>query len=96
MVFHYDPKGIFAGFKKHFLGPARLQERAFISRGLSVESTRSYFADTAVEGYWGGIVGGEIGQLSMKIRDVAEARNCALLNLVDRFIRQRGFPYRNA
>jgi hypothetical protein len=96
MVFHYDPKGIFAGFKRHFLIPTRPQDRAFISRGLSMGASRFYFADAAVEGYFQEIVGkGEVGQLSMKIRDVVDSLNLALLGLVDRFIQQRGFAYRN-
>ena len=96
MVFHYDPKGIFAGLKRQFLIPTRLQDRAFISRGLSMGASRFYFADAAVEGYFQEIVGkGEIGQLSMKVRDVVDSLNSTLLGLVDRFIQQRGFAYRN-
>ena len=96
MVFHYDLKGIFGGFKTHFLLPTRLQDRAFISRGLSMSASRFIFADAAVEGYFGEIVGkGEIGQLSMKVHDVVDSLNFALLGLVDQFIQQRGFAYRN-
>jgi hypothetical protein len=96
MVFHYDPKGIFAGFKRHLLIPTRLQDRAYISRGLSMEASRFYFADAAVEGYFREMVGlnDEVGQLSMKVRDVVDSLNFALLSLVDRFIQQRGFAYR--
>lgn len=96
MVFHYDPKGIFGGFKRQFLVPTRLQDRAFISRGLSMGASRFYFADAAVEGYFREIVGkGEVDQLSIKIRDVVDSLNFALLGLVDRFIQQRGFAHRN-
>jgi len=96
IVFHYDPKGIFAGFKRHFLIPTRLQDRAFVSRGLSMSASRFYFADAAVESYFREIVGkGEVSQLSTKVRDVVDSLNFALLGLVDRFIQQRGFAYRN-
>jgi hypothetical protein len=96
MVFHYDPKGIFAGLKRQFLTSTRSQDRAIISRGLSMGASRFFFADAAVEGYFQEIVGkGEIGQLSMKVRDVVDSLNFALLGLVDRFIQQRGFAYRN-
>ena len=95
MVFHYDPKGIFAGFKRQFHISTRSQDRAIISRGLSMGASRFSFADAAVEGYFQEIVGkGEIGQLSM-VRDVVDSLNFALLGLVDRFIQQRGFDYRN-
>ena len=96
IVFHYDPKGIFAGFKRQLLRPTRLQDRAFISRGQSMGASRFYFADAAVEGYFQELVGtGEVGQLSAKIANVVDLLNSALLSLVDRFIQQRGFPYRN-
>lgn len=96
-VFHYDPKGIYAGFRNHFLEPDRLQDRAFISRGISMEATRFYFADAAVEGYFRELVQqGDVGQLAMQIRDVVESLNSAILSLVDRFIQQRGFAYRSA
>lgn len=96
IVFHYEPKEIFRGFKRQFLGATRLQDRAYISRGLSMAASRFYFADAAVDGYFQEMVGdGEVSQLSAKIHDVVESLNRALLSLVDRFIQQRGFAYRN-
>jgi len=95
IVFHYDPKGIIAGYKREFLSSIRTQDRAYISRGLSMDTSRFYFADAAVQGYFQEIVGtGEIGQLSAKILTVVDLLNSALLNLVDRFIQQRRFAYR--
>ena len=97
IVFHYDPKEIFRGFKRQFLGKARLQDRAYISRGLSMAASRFYFADAAVDGYFQEMVGeDEVKQLSAKIHDVIESLNWALLSLVDRFIQQRRFAYRTA
>ncbi len=59
-------------------------------------ASRFYFADAAVEGYLREIVGkDEFGRLSTKIHDVVVSLNLALLGLVDRFIQQRGFAYRN-
>ena len=96
IVFHYDPKGIFAGFKRELLSPTRLQDRAFISRGRSMDASRFYFADAAIQGYFREIVGtGEVGQLSAKILNIIDSLNFALLSLVDRFIQLRGFAYRN-
>jgi hypothetical protein len=96
IVFHYEPKEIFRGYKRQFLGATPPQDRAYISRGLSMEATRFYFADAAVDGYFLELVGeGEVRQLSAKIHDVIESLNRALLGLVDRFIQQRKFAYRN-
>lgn len=94
-VFHYDPKEIFRGYKRLFLIPTRSQDRAFISRGDSMDTSRFYFADAAVEGYFQDLVGvGDLGELSAKILSVVDLLNSALLSLVDRFIQQRGFAYR--
>jgi hypothetical protein len=95
-VFHYDPKGIFNGYKRQFLHPQRPQDRAFISRGRSMNASRFYFADAAVEGYFRDMVGeSEISNLSLKVHETVESLNFALLGIVDQFIQQRGFAYRN-
>jgi hypothetical protein len=61
-----------------------------------MEASRFFFADAAVDGYFKEVVGeGDVGQLSKKVRDVVELLNIALLWLVDRFIQQRRFAYRN-
>src|SRR5256885_1800760 len=57
MVFHYDPKEVFRGYRQFFLVPTRSQDKAFISRGLSMGASRFYFADAAVEGYFREILG---------------------------------------
>jgi hypothetical protein len=96
VVFHYDPNVICRGFRRQFLGDSRSQDRAIISRGLSMNASRFYFADAAVEGYFREMVGeNEVGKLSLKVHEIVESLNFALLGLVDRFIQQRGFAYRN-
>src|SRR2546426_1300523 len=51
VAFHYDPKCIFQGYSHHFVGPGKVDDRAYISRGLSMAETRFYFADAAGIGY---------------------------------------------
>jgi hypothetical protein len=92
---HYDPKDIYTGYKRHFLHPKRVHDRAFVSRGNSMNSSRFYFADAAVEGYLKELLGeSEFQDLSIKLRDIVGSLNFALRGVVDRFIQKRGFGYR--
>lgn len=95
MLFHYDPKCLSKGYSNHFLAQDRIQDRAFVSRGLSMSQSRFYFADAAVQGYLRGIVGKE--NWDDFIQNSAELfgqLNTALMNVVDGFIQKRGFAYR--
>ena len=95
VVFHYDPKGIYRGFKQQFLDPGCPQQRAYVSRGLSMNETRFYFADAAVQGYFQETKGSmESADLSSKIIKIIESLNFAIIGIVDRFIQLRGFAYR--
>jgi hypothetical protein len=67
--FHYDGKAIFVGYKHHFLKSNQLTERAFISRGNSMQESRFYFADAAAQGYLRSIVNQDnIEELIMKMQ----------------------------
>jgi hypothetical protein len=95
IVFHYDPKGIYRGFRNQFLDPGCPQQRAYVSRGLSMSQTRFYFADVAVQGYFQEIQSTIKGtNLSRKVMEIIESLNFALIGIVDRFIQLRGFAYR--
>ena len=95
VVFHYDPKGIYRGFNQQFLDPGCSQQRGYVSRGLSMNETRFYFADAAVQGHFQETKGNmESADLSKKIIDIIESLNFALIGVVDCFIQMRGFAYR--
>ena len=95
VVFHYDPKGVYRGFKQQFLDPGCPQQRAYVSRGLSMNETRFYFADAAVQGYFQETKGSmESADLSNKIIKIIESLNFAIIGIVDRFIQLIGFAYR--
>jgi hypothetical protein len=93
--FHYDPKPIFIGYSHHFLGLEKIEDRAFVSRGASMQESRFYFADAAAEGYLHSLVGRD--QTLEMLNEVASTVgqvNVALFTIVDAFIQRRGFAYR--
>ena len=92
---HYDPKAIVAGYRHHFLGTEKLDDRAFISRGGNMKSTRFYFADAAATGYLRSIVGKDQSEeITMNVADLLRSVNYALMGLVEAFIQKRGYAYR--
>ena len=53
VVFHYEPKAIYKGYKQFFTTgntSNKGTERAFMSRGTNMAATRYYFADAAING----------------------------------------------
>jgi hypothetical protein len=93
VFFHYDPKAIFAGYTRFFLESMRLQDRAYVSRGDTMRSTRLYFADAAAEGYLYHLVGSpaQANEFKADLRDVLDKVNNGLMVLVLNFIQRRGF-----
>jgi hypothetical protein len=90
LAYHYDPRGIQTGYRNHFLGGGREDDRAFISRGDDMRSTRFYFADAAAFGYVREVPGGDDwDRLSADIRGVLAELADALLGVVQGFVRRR-------
>jgi hypothetical protein len=96
IAFHYDPKCIFRGYQRHFLGEDPRDERAFISRGMNMAQSRFYFADAASIGYVGTAAAPEIdNELVRTTFDFLRPLNRALMQLVEGFIQRRGGRYRS-
>jgi len=94
--FHYDPKAIFSGYRHHFLGSTKRDDRAFISRGQSMSATRFYFADAAPIGYLRSLVGDEgSDELLKSVAQLVRTVNIALKYVVEGFIQCRGMAYRS-
>jgi hypothetical protein len=95
VAFHYDPKAIYQGYEHHFFGPRKSDDRAFISRGLSVQESRFYFADAAAEDYLNVVTAEQyLEKVYAAIAEFLRPLNHSLMELVDRFIQRRGFAYR--
>ena len=87
---NYDPRRLLTGYRNHFLGEHREDDRAFISRGGDTGSTRFYFADAAAMGYLEEVPGGDDwDQLREDVQDVMRYVGDALMGIVDGFINRR-------
>lgn len=92
---HYDPKEIYRGYSQHFFGEDREDDRAFISRGSNMNTSRFYFADAAALGYLKEIPGGESwDDLRPHVRGVLGLLNSALMGVVEGFVQRRARAYR--
>jgi hypothetical protein len=90
---HYDPPEIFRGYSQHFLGAARRDERAYVSRGDTMRTTRFYFADAAGTGYLDFLVGRhQAEKLRLDLAEIIDQINQGLMMIVMAFIHQRGGP----
>lgn len=92
---HYGPKAVFGGYKHHFIGTEKADDRAFISRGDNMQSSRFYFADAAATG-WLRLAAGknQLDDMMMTIVDLLRPVNHALMGIVKTFIQKRGYAYR--
>jgi hypothetical protein len=95
VFFHYDPKAIFVGYTEHFLGPKKRDDRAYLSRGVSMRTTRFFFADAAADGYLDSVMGSErAGALMGETAEVVGRINASLFLMVGKFIQRRGYAFR--
>ena len=93
VVFHYDPKEIYWGYSTFFASGSPGAERALVSRGNDMASTRLFFADAAVTGYLTK-KGQESEKMILKTIDTLCQLNLTLTEIVNHFIQKRGFPYK--
>jgi hypothetical protein len=94
VFFHYDPKAVFQGYNLHFLNATKRDDRAYLSRGNSMRTTRFYFADAAAEGYTHHLVGKETSDLMEDIGDIIHQVNHGLMMIVRTYVQKRGYPFR--
>lgn len=92
--FHYDPKAIHRGFKNHFLTSKDGVKRAYLSRGGSIQESRCYFADAAVDGLANDIVGSAPDTYETEFKQLLEIVCYPLVLIVTSFIQKRGFAFR--
>lgn len=92
IAFHYyQPKFLAGGYQEFFDQNNKPEnQNAFISRGNSLQSTRFYFADAAVEGCFERYIGKEkAGRLRPALNKLSEALVQALYDIVDSFTQLR-------
>ncbi len=91
--FHYDSRQIGIGFRKHFFKKNKVSEQAFVSKGISMEETRFYFADAAVQDYINLLLGNDNEAFQNEIKNFMNEISFSFYQLIDRFIIKRGFAY---
>lgn len=95
-TFHYSPKAIEKGFKKHFLTSKDGVQRAYLSRGErdTMQGWRFYFSDAAVEGLVSDIAGSASDALETEFHKLLDIVSLPLGRIVTSFIQKRGFAFR--
>jgi hypothetical protein len=92
IAFHYyQPKFLYSGYECFFLKKDNpTNQNAFISNGVSLETTRFYFADAAVEGCFQRIISKEdVKILNRTLKDITEKIGKTLHNIIISFIQLR-------
>jgi hypothetical protein len=94
VAFHYDAKEIHRAYEECF--PARDgAPEPYVSAGDSMRSTRFYFADRSVEWYLGSLALPDGQRLILNAgRTFVEQINCALYEIVTKFVPARGGGWR--
>lgn len=91
--FHFEPRALQKGYKEFFFHAGKVKQKAVISRGNSMESSRFYFADAAAQQ----CVEREFQQGSREAMKqfvfFLENINQSIFELVDRFIFRRNYAY---
>jgi hypothetical protein len=96
VFFHYDAKALATGYVEHFFGPHQVDERAYVSRGHSMRSTRFFFADAAATGYVKHLVGEPSADtLIQELGEIVDRINHGLMLIVGQFIQRRGYSFRS-
>jgi hypothetical protein len=95
---HYDPKEIFRGYERAFLGAgaaADPRRRPYVSRGNTLRNTRYYFADAAATAYLNSRVGDgqDLFDFFKQTADTLQNLNIALAQIVEKFVNIRGFAW---
>jgi len=94
LAFHYhQPKFLSAGYNHFFSKKDNpTNQSAFISDGTTLEETRFYFADAAVQGCFEQNISKEkASRLNPALRDISRKINETLHNIIMTFIQQRFF-----
>jgi hypothetical protein len=93
MVFHYDAKELFAGYKKGFFENDKTIQNACISLGNTLENARFYFADLAVQGYLEKGLDIDTSSFIAELEKIMRGINIALYDICTKFIQRRGFAW---
>lgn len=95
VTFHYDIDELFRGYKSGFFKDNDVLENACISLGNSIESSRFYFADLAIQGYLHKALNIDTKDFYSSLVKIMEEINTALYDICIKFIQRRGFAWKD-
>lgn len=88
--FHYlKPKALKIGYKKHFDKKTRSREVACVSRGEALISTRFYFADAAINGWYEEYIPNP-EKFEKNIEIISKKTIMSLYDIIESFIETKG------
>ena len=93
LIFHYDKKEIFSGYKAGFIETDNSQ-MACISIGNKLEESRFYYSDLAIQKYIEKRTGKKIDPFIKELKLHLVNVNLALFYLCRNFIVERGYAWR--
>jgi hypothetical protein len=90
LAFHYEERALRRGYERGFASEAHREHRdkAVVSDGDSMEGTRFYFADLAMEEGLRHVTGLDLPALQTRVSGVAQSVNNALKHIVMTYIKQ--------
>ncbi|MFH1724883.1 MAG: hypothetical protein ABII00_09710 [Elusimicrobiota bacterium] len=93
---YYKPTFLAKGYKSFFENAKdEAHSSAFISRGMSLDANRLYFADAALDGCIKRLVPSDkMHDIRQSLNAVADFINRTLMDIVEKFIQARGFAWR--
>ncbi len=93
VTFHYDINELFAGYKLGFFKNGASQD-ACISIGNTLQKSRFYFADVAIQGYLEKKLNLTVETFFSSFNNILGEINNALYDICIKFIQRRGFAWK--
>ncbi|HNX69022.1 MAG TPA: hypothetical protein PKI45_06010 [Candidatus Omnitrophota bacterium] len=91
--FHFEPRALGRGYKEMFFSGGRVKQKAVISRGNTMGSSRFYFADAAAQQCVVREQKQDPTDMINEFSQFLENINQSVFELVDKFILRRNFQY---
>jgi hypothetical protein len=94
VIFHYDAKELFSGYRKGFFQYNKTKENACISMGARLINSRFYFVDLAIQSYLDRKIGVDSKEFMSSLSETMRRVNIALFHICTSFIQRRNFAWK--
>ena len=93
VAFHYDAKELYSGYNNGFFKNGKVTQKACLSEGNTLCSSRFYFADLAIQGYMEKELDVDGDRFFASLSQIMNDINIALHNICITFIQRRNFAW---